>query len=164
MRYKIPYNKGCTLLRSRGFLGCFGPQSLGKIHYKDGTWLTWATLIITIQSVPESMSKNTSDILEDAEGLLEVNDVLLLRISFKHKVTLELISSFTRYFGLHRCRWRILATKRVGDNFKMLVTVLAIFVTNIHYLFTLASDTNIPKSSSTLRRQRQDVTNITVTW
>ena len=29
-----------------------------------------------------------------------------------------------------------LVTKCVGDNFKMLVTVLAILVTNIHYLFT----------------------------
>ena len=35
---------------------------------------------------------------------------------------------------LHRCWWRMLETKRVGDNFKILVTVLAILVTNIFHL------------------------------
>ena len=30
----------------------------------------------------------------------------------------------------------MLDTKSVGDNYKMLVTVLTILVTNIHYLFT----------------------------
>ena len=42
--------------------------------------------------------------------------------------------------------------------YKMLVTVLAILVTNIDYLFTLASGTNIPKSSPTLSHQHHDVT------
>ena len=37
----------------------------------------------------------------------------------------------------------ILVTKCVGDNFKMLATVLAIFGTNIYYLFTLVSGANI---------------------
>ena len=41
----------------------------------------------------------------------------------------------------------MLETKCVGDNSKMLETVFAIFVTNTHYLFTLASDTNIQKMS-----------------
>ena len=41
-------------------------------------------------------------------------------------------------------------TKCVGDNYKILVTVLADVITNIHYLFTLASGVNIPKSSPTL--------------
>ena len=70
----------------------------------------------------------------------------------------------------------MLETKCVGDNFKMLVTVLAFLVTNIHYLFTLASGTNIQKMSPTskfshqhpqivptLSHQHNDVTNITVT-
>ena len=35
---------------------------------------------------------------------------------------------------LHRCWWRMLETKCVGDNFEMLVTVFAVFVTNILYL------------------------------
>ena len=38
--------------------------------------------------------------------------------------------------------------KCVGDNIKVLVTRLAILVINIHYLFTLASGTNIQKISS----------------
>ena len=38
---------------------------------------------------------------------------------------------------------RYLETKCVGDNYKMLVTVLAILVTSIHYLSTLASGTNL---------------------
>ena len=62
--------------------------------------------------------------------------------------------------------------KRVDDNHKMLVTVLAIFVTNIHYLITLASlhskDVTehlnsvsiIHKSSPTLSHQHHDVTNM----
>ena len=37
----------------------------------------------------------------------------------------------------------------VGDNFKMLVTVLAILITHIHYVFILASGTNIRKMSPT---------------
>ena len=53
------------------------------------------------------------------------------------------------YRWLHRCRWRMLETKCVGDNYKMLVTVLTTLVTNIHYLLTLASGT-------------KDITNITV--
>ena len=36
---------------------------------------------------------------------------------------------------LHRCLWRMLEKKRVNGNFKMLVTVLAISVTKLRYLF-----------------------------
>ena len=53
----------------------------------------------------------------------------------------------------------------VGDGCwrrNVLVTVLAILVTNIHYLFTLASGTNIQKMSPTLSRQLPLVTNITL--
>ena len=42
----------------------------------------------------------------------------------------------------------MLETKCVGDTFEMLVTVLAISVTNILYLLTLALGTNIQKMSS----------------
>ena len=56
---------------------------------------------------------------------------------------------------LHRCWWRMLTTNCVGDNYKMLVTVLAILVTNIHYLFTLASGTNIQKMSPTSQNRDQ---------
>ena len=46
----------------------------------------------------------------------------------------------------------------------MLVTFLAILVTNIHYLFTLVSGTNIQKVSPTSQSRSQLlVTNITVT-
>ena len=41
----------------------------------------------------------------------------------------------------------MLETKYVGDNFEMLVTVLADFATNILYLLALASGTNIQKMS-----------------
>ena len=40
------------------------------------------------------------------------------------------------YPRLHRYWLRMLETKCVGDNYEMLVKVLAILVTNIHYLFT----------------------------
>ena len=46
----------------------------------------------------------------------------------------------------------MMETKFVGNNYKMLVTALAILVTNIHF-FTLASGTNIQKLSPTLIRQ-----------
>ena len=70
----------------------------------------------------------------------------------------------TRFIWLHRCWWRMLETKYVGDfNFKIMVMVLAFLVTNIHYLFTLASGTKIQKMSPTLSHQHNDVTNITVT-
>ena len=48
---------------------------------------------------------------------------------------------------LHRLWWRILETKCVGDNFEMLVTVLAVSVNNIRYLLTEASGTNNQKMS-----------------
>ena len=41
----------------------------------------------------------------------------------------------------------MLETKCVGDNFKILVTVLAISVTNILYLLTLALGNNIQRMS-----------------
>lgn len=52
------------------------------------------------KSFPESISKNTSDKIEDANELLEINDVLLLRISFLHEVNIGLTSSFGRYIVL----------------------------------------------------------------
>ena len=48
---------------------------------------------------------------------------------------------------LHRYWWRMLETKYVDDNFEMLVTVLADFITNILYLLALASGTNNQKMS-----------------
>ena len=69
----------------------------------------------------------------------------------------------------------MLETKCVDDNLKMLVTVLAISVTNILYFITLASGTNIQKMSPninfvanilklspTVSHQHQNVTNMTV--
>ena len=65
---------------------------------------------------------------------------------------------------LHRFWWRMLETICVGDNFKMLVTVLAILVTNIHYLFILRPGTNIHKMSPTSQNRHQLlVTNISFT-
>ena len=61
---------------------------------------------------------------------------------------------------LHRCRWRMLEMKLVGDNNKILSTFLATLVTNIHYLKRCNqhrnSVTNIHKSSLTLSRQHQN--------
>ena len=60
----------------------------------------------------------------------------------------------------------MLETKCVGDNYKMLLTLLAISVTNIRYLLTLSSGTNIQEMSSTSkfnRQQPQIIINITVT-
>ena len=38
------------------------------------------------------------------------------------------------WVGLHQCWWQMLETKYVCDSFKMLMTVLAVFFTNILYL------------------------------
>ena len=43
----------------------------------------------------------------------------------------------------------MLETKCDGGNYKMLVTVRTNVITNIHFLLTLASGVNIPKSSTT---------------
>ena len=57
----------------------------------------------------------------------------------------------------------MLEIKSVGGNFEKLVTVLAVFVTNILYLLTLASGTNIQKMSPISKFCHQDkVTNIYV--
>ena len=53
--------------------------------------------------------------------------------------------NFMGNMWLHWCWWRMLATKCVGDNYKMWVTVLAIPVTNIHYLKDI---TNFKSSKS----------------
>ena len=51
--------------------------------------------------------------------------------------------------ALHQWWWRMLGTKCVGDNLKMLVTVSAILVTNTlyHTILKLAADTNIKNIS-----------------
>ena len=53
----------------------------------------------------------------------------------------------TESVWLHQCWWWMLETKCVGDNFKMLVTALTVFVINILYFLTLAPRTNILKMS-----------------
>ena len=66
---------------------------------------------------------------------------------------------------LNRCWWQMLETKRVGDNFKMLVTVLAISVINILYLLILALGTSNVGPISRRCHQHHDVTNMIVaTW
>ena len=55
----------------------------------------------------------------------------------------------------------MLETKYVGDNFEMLVTVLVDFVTNILYLFALASGTNIQKMSPISKFCHQHPKNVT---
>ena len=54
---------------------------------------------------------------------------------------------------LYRYWWRMLEATFLVDNYKMLVTASAILVTIIHYLFILASGTNIQKMSSTTSHQ-----------
>jgi len=54
----------------------------------------------------------------------------------------------------------MLETKYVGDNFEMLVTVFADFVTNILYLSALASGTNIQKISKFCHQHLKITTNI----
>ena len=61
----------------------------------------------------------------------------------------------SQQFGLHRCWWRMLETKCVGDNFEILVTVLVVFVGNILYLLTWASLT-----TKRCQQYRNSVTNI----
>ena len=55
---------------------------------------------------------------------------------------------------LHRCWWRMLETKYVGDNFEMLVTVLAVFVTNILYILALVQ----PSTTKRCHQYRNSVT------
>ena len=54
-----------------------------------------------------------------------------------------------------RCWWRMLWMKFVGDNNKILSMVLAILVTNIHYLFSFASGTNGQNISPTSTNRHQ---------
>ena len=67
----------------------------------------------------------------------------------KHKYCRQLINSFKHSENMEqRCWWRnMLQNICVGDNFKMLVTVLTISVTIIYYLFTFESGANIQKMS-----------------
>ena len=78
-------------------------------------------------------------------------------IEFKPEANVDIHSmlSLHSFLGLHQCWWRMLETICVDDNCKMLVTVLIISVTNVHYLFKLSSDTNIQKMSLTWKFCRQ---------
>ena len=59
---EINHNLWIGLFTPSGFLGCFGPQNWGKIHYKDGTWTTLVTNHDTAQwngwenSFPEAVN------------------------------------------------------------------------------------------------------------
>ena len=66
-----------------------------------------------------------------------------------HKLQQQLINirEIKLIRGWHRCWWRILERRCVGDNFEMFVTVLTVFVTNILYLSTLACGASIQKLS-----------------
>ena len=59
-------------------------------------------------------------------------------------------------------QWRILETKCVGDNFKMLATTLAILVTNIDYLVFINVGHQFSKDVTNLawHQDRHSVTNI----
>ena len=62
------------------------------------------------------------------------------------------------FVDLRQCWWRMLKTKCVGDKFEILMTVSSVFVINILYLLTLASDTNIQRC----HQYRNSVINIEV--
>ena len=62
-------------------------------------------------------------------------------------------------FRLHRWLWRMLEMKCVADNLQILVTLLAMSVTNILYFLILASGTNIQKC----HQDSNSVANMTVT-
>ena len=91
------------------------------------SWSDWSVVLPFLSFCLVSMTKNISTIM--------------------HFVTLHLISPTSLInscesisnFWLHRCWWRMLEEKYVGDKFEMLVTVFAVFDTNILYLLTLAS-------------------------
>ena len=78
-------------------------------------------------------------------------------IEFFRGFKIELFEVTGKIKGLHRCWWRMLETKCVSDNYKMLVTVMAILVTNIHYVYIRFTNihkhrnffTNIQKLSQT---------------
>ena len=68
-------------------------------------------------------------------------------MSDSQRKKLNIFVIFEIWDGLHRFWWRMLETKYVGDNFEMLVTVLADFDTNIFYILPVASGINIQKKS-----------------
>jgi len=75
----------------------------------------------------------------------EIVEMLCLKLLAPRKVLYESYSMTIGLGRLHR-RWcKMLETKCVGDNFKMLVTIWAISVTNIIYLLTLALGTDTQK-------------------
>ena len=59
----------------------------------------------------------------------------------------------------HRCWWWMFETECVGDNYKMLVTVLAILVTKIHYLHGLPSLNSIALGATSSGQRT-----INITW
>ena len=87
----------------------------------------------------------------EAKFILSLKNYLLINKNLIYSKAV-----FIHLFWLYRCRWRMLETKCVGDNFKMLVTVFAISFTHILYLLTLASGTNIQKMSPRSKFCRQN--------
>lgn len=50
----------------------------------------------------------------------------------------------------YRCWWQMFVARSFDDNYGMSVTVLIIWVTNIHYIFIVTSSMNIQNKSATL--------------
>ena len=103
-----------------------------------------------------SATLENSYILILALPWLQINTCSKSIISFSICNSIQKYCSIVKSFfhissWLHRCWRRMLETKRVDDNSKVLVTILVILITNIHDFFTLASGTNIQKMSPTSR-------------
>ena len=136
----------------------FTPNSIHKIFTTISTFLcnfhsfkSLTRLLYTSYKTNRTVP-TVFHILEQYLGLEKV------RVKSSHTLKIIWLDLCALFFAhkdrLHRCWWRIITTKCVGDNYTILMTVLSILITNIYYIFTLMySVNNIHKSSRTLGHQ-----------
>ena len=137
---KIPYN---TVYRSEYDVRSIGYCTI-RAYNRINWWITWPEsekVLSPYWGLSKWFLINPLSSLSSIAVFLSWSfDHTVWFIPLKHDCAEFRINRVNRgRKGLHRCWWRMLETKFVGESYKMLVTVLAILVTNIHFFLFINS-------------------------
>ena len=124
--------------------------------FKYAIWLSGIHLFLSIWVTPDWMQYSCTQNVRMHKLTFSLVISRYLELNYSLTWSFQLLQPFTIRRDLKIISLiSMFETKCVGDNNKILVTILAILVTNIHYLFTLASGTNFQKISPTSKFSHQ---------